>query len=545
MVGCRPSVILTLFFILFFSIRSFAQTKALDEVTVDLGSGVLGTNGIPFDVPFIIKGDVDPSYWMIRMQYKIKGTRKKWMRFPEDSKDGYSTPVEWKAVPQKEFRLLSGPLHPNVTYVYDFTIYKNVDLDGKIIDKFKEDLMVVIEHTMEDLRKTGEKLDAANVTLNQKMKALFPKGTTILDKELNAFELDLTQYPLKELTDVVTDMNIKEVLDANLYNSIKEYFSSPEYNSIQATLAQISKGTITLSPTDKIAYNAIVDGTNASFKSVKLSDLVTLFGNPANNPVDIILGTATIKESSIAAVKMPDLDAIALMGSFCSKLGQNMKDAAGKSIFSQGAAESMKFLLPGKISDAIESHKNNSSRQEKRDAIIAKFPDILSDKLVAYTVTSYIQSSSDVVSEKNPYIGLDFGFSYAPGYEQLFFYEGVNFYFAPVNKDAPLRNFTSFRDIIGQRLSIHFGITQSLIDVENKRYAPLFKGLNSSLLAGFGVRINRIVRLNYGYVFFYEKDNNPVIDKKHFTAMPQVALTFDLNIAKALGGLGKRIGISQ
>lgn len=552
MVGCRPSVILTLFFVLFFSIRSFAQTKALDEVTVDLGSGVLGASGIPFDVPFIVKGEVDPSYWMIKMKYKIKESDyKSWMRFPKKGVGMYADSVVWKAVPQKEFRLLSGPLHPNVTYIYEFTIYQKTALEDNVKAQFKQGLMGIIEETMKDLGATGERIEPANDALNAKMKSLFPAGMTILDKDLRPFELDLNAYPVKQLTDGIVDINLKRLLDSTFYKRTKSFFATAEYKEIQQKLVELVTNSGKLIKTDSVKYGAVIDTANATFSTIRFNDIAILFSRTANNPGDIIRGVSTLKVdgSKIIPAKDPDLAAIALLSRFFGTLGQNLQDTTGTPLLSISAIQALTNILPNIINKGIEVHQRNSGYAAQRAAIVASFPDILDDKLIAYTVTAYTQSISDVVSEKNPYIGLDFGVSYIPGYEQLFFYEGVNFYFAPVNKDAPLSTFplrgTSFREWISKRFSLHFGLTQSLIEVGNKRYAPLLKGLNSSLLAGVGLRINRIVRLNVGYIFFYEKDNNPIVDNNHFTAMPQVSVTFDLNVGKALGGLGKKIGISQ
>lgn len=553
MVGCRPSFIHLLFsLVLCFSIHASAQTKAFDEVSVDLGSGVLGANGIPFDVPFIVKGDVDPSYWMIKMKYKIKdGDYKSWMRFPKKGAGMYSDSVVWKAVPQKEFRLLSGPLHPNVTYIYEFTIYQKTALEDKVKAQFKQGIMGIIEQTMKDLGTTGERIEPANDALNTKMQALFPAGMTILDKDLRPFGLDLNAYPVKQLTDEIVDINLKRLLDSTFYKRTHLFFASAEYKEIQQKLAALITNPGKLTKADSVKYGAVIDSTNAAFPAIRFSDFAILFSRTANNPGDIIRGISMLKTdgSKVLPAKDPDLAAIALLNRFFGTLGQNLEDTTGNPLLSAAAIQALTNMLPNIISKGMEVHQRNSGYAAQRAAIVADFPDILDDKLIAYTVTSYTQSISDVVSEKNPYIGLDFGVSYIPGYEQLFFYEGVNFYFAPVNKDAPLSTFplrgASFREWISKRFSLHFGLTQSLIEVGNKRYAPLLKGLNSSLLAGVGLRINRIVRLNMGYIFFYEKDNNPIVDQHHFTAMPQVSVTFDLNVGKALGGLGKRIGISQ
>jgi hypothetical protein len=53
-------------------LQSLAQTRQLPEVSVDLASGVTsGALGLPFDVPFRIKGTTTPSFREISLTYRV------------------------------------------------------------------------------------------------------------------------------------------------------------------------------------------------------------------------------------------------------------------------------------------------------------------------------------------------------------------------------------------------------------------------------------------------------------------------------------------
>jgi len=218
-----------------------------------------------------------------------------------------------------------------------------------------------------------------------------------------------------------------------------------------------------------------------------------------------------------------------------------IKDNASRDIFALQAASINGNFLPA-ANQSAEQFEIIKNEQQKKADLLAKFPDVLADKLISLSFIIVDKSVSDVVSSSTPYIGLDVGFSYTPGYSQVFAYEGVNFYFVPVNKDAPLKTMKGLWNSLSKRLSVHIGLTQSLIAAENKNYAPLINNVGS-LLVGTGIRVSRIVRINYGAILFYEKNPNPLIDKKDLKKMYSLSLTFDLNVAKALGSFGTRLGI--
>lgn len=535
--------------ILFFdSIGCYSQTKPLTEVEVDLGSGVVkGPIGLPYDVPFRFKGTVLPSFREITLTYKVSDSYGDTanLQWKGDGSASYSS---WKYLgDQKEWRLSVGQIHPNVPYDFIFEIKRVPDLNSPEIPKFKEEVYRILEKFYEDPNKiSAATIISTNALLNSQLKALVPPNQEIINPDGSPYKIDIYDYPYNTLLETIQNVQDERLKLKTRLTSLKNIFLSEDfdYDGFRLRLAKIIIDPNSLNPESKEVIEAIIDGGNSNYNSVKMVDFGNLVIHPSHRIFEIFEGTVTVDldNYSWVASSKPDVDLMKLTFQFYSNIQDNLILNSGKEVFTDDDMDNIELLLNflNDITKAQVLFRNQLT--EIKNNALNKFPNVLADKMLSASYVVSDQSYTDAVSQSTPYIGLDFGFSYIPGYSQLFIYEGVNFYFMPVNKDAPLSYFTKRRYWWLKRLSIHFGLTQNLIKVENDRYSPLIEGIGS-VLAGAGFRINRIMRINAGYMFFYEKDNNPLKDKKHFTALPQLSFTFDINIAKALGGVGKRMSI--
>jgi hypothetical protein len=132
---------------------------------------------------------------------------------------------------------------------------------------------------------------------------------------------------------------------------------------------------------------------------------------------------------------------------------------------------------------------------------------------------------------RNAYVSMDTGVAYLPSLATLVFYSGVNIYFRPVNKAAPLRYKGSF----GRRFAMTVGLTTSVKD--DARRAADLRGDSTDtncLLLGGGLRITPALRVGGGVVLFKEADPNPLITKKSVAATPYFAMAFDIDVAALL-----------
>ena len=119
------------------------------------------------------------------------------------------------------------------------------------------------------------------------------------------------------------------------------------------------------------------------------------------------------------------------------------------------------------------------------------------------------------------YLSADVGAGLAWDVEETFTYAGMNVYFRPVNKKAPLSGG------ILKRFSITYGITNENLEQEGK-----LKGVigTSSLLVAGGFRINQSVRLALGGLVFREESPDPLRTDQRLTWTPFVSVSVDLNL---------------
>lgn len=540
---------LIIFFFLISSISalpSLAQTRQLPEVTVDLGSGVTsGVLGLPFDVPFRMKGPTTPSFRKISLTYQVSSS------YANQNKlqwKGSTAPITWTYVgDQPEWRLPVGPIHPNVPYDFIFKLTRVPDVKAPEKEKFKLEAYKILE-AFYDIPAgiSDQTINAANAALNGQLIALVPPGQKIIYPDGTPYTINMHDLPFSMMLQTLKDAKLKQMSMGTDLLSVRNIFTRPEhkYSAFRSRLASIINNPSLLKPTSKAIIDGVIDAGNIKYKAVKMIEIGNLAKQSGHRIDEVFEGKLTFNSSANAwaAVQKPDIELMQLIHQFFYKLNDNLDLAAGTKVFTAEDLSIIQILLDV-FKDITATQIFNDQLTERKNAALAKFPDVLADKLLSSTYIIHDQSYIDAVSQSTPYIGLDVGFSYIPGYSQLFIYEGVNFYFMPVNKDAPLSYFTKRRYWWLKRVSVHLGLTQSLIKVENKRYMPLIDGVGS-LMAGAGLRINRIMRINAGYMFFYEKDNHPLIDKKHFTAMPQFSFTFDINIGRALGGFGTRLRLN-
>jgi len=121
-------------------------------------------------------------------------------------------------------------------------------------------------------------------------------------------------------------------------------------------------------------------------------------------------------------------------------------------------------------------------------------------------------------------------------------YLGVNFNFFPINRQAnySLVKFIGtkdYRDIL-KGMSAVVGL--SVLSFGSKDpYADLFGA--TSLLTGLGFRLTDGVRFSYGRFWMYEKDPNPLLNRKTLTTAPYFSLSLDWDLRNWLKNFRKQV----
>jgi hypothetical protein len=136
-----------------------------------------------------------------------------------------------------------------------------------------------------------------------------------------------------------------------------------------------------------------------------------------------------------------------------------------------------------------------------------------------------------VSSEGGVYVSLDVGALYPPELERATLTVGANVYFAPVNKQAPLR-----ANGMRQRLALTFGLTVTNMRREEETRWENLLGEKSNLFVGLDYRLTRSLRLGGGFVLFLKNDENPLVDERSLAATPYVSLSFDVDLVGAFRG---------
>jgi len=197
------------------------------------------------------------------------------------------------------------------------------------------------------------------------------------------------------------------------------------------------------------------------------------------------------------------------------------------------AASGLAFTLSGQAQQVGESLVE---RNEAREALVAAAKAQVSTIEVANGSTV-----GNFATAQNYYISADTGIVYAPQIDTGVTYLGANFYLRPVNKDAPLRQLGTFAETFPRRFAFTLGLTvQSIADGGggNPQTRDNLFG-NQALVVGAGVRVTDMIRLGTGALVFRKKDSNPLISRFSTAATYYFTASFDLNVAKSLGGLFK------
>lgn len=147
-------------------------------------------------------------------------------------------------------------------------------------------------------------------------------------------------------------------------------------------------------------------------------------------------------------------------------------------------------------------------------------------------------TTGSFATQSRNYIGADLGVLCAPELDDCTTYAGTNLYFAPVNKAAPLNQFGPFfsRQSLKRRVSVTIGLTIEGVSDGGKTRDDLID--NQSLLLGLGARLSNSVRLTAGALLFKKVDPNPLVDDETLTTSWFLSISFDIDVAKSIQGIG-------
>ena len=170
-----------------------------------------------------------------------------------------------------------------------------------------------------------------------------------------------------------------------------------------------------------------------------------------------------------------------------------------------------------------ELEERLAARERGLDALAGEFDISSRDARVSRS-----QSFGNLTSYRSWYASADVGFAVLPDLGEAVPYLGMNLYFRPVNRDAPLGPLFSLRSLADpRRWSVTLGVALESL-AQNGRRKDLFG--TTSLLVGPGWRLHEVLRFGGGFVMFQKIDDNPLHDNASLSVTWYLNASLDLHV---------------
>jgi hypothetical protein len=522
-----------------------APTDAIVRVNVDLAAGAFD-RVLPFDVPFFIVGTPPGLTETLEVQYREVnkgGTAASVYRPVND--------VPWRAIgpitADTRFAVLQRtPLEAERYYEYRFAFKKAPDAEftkgfESIARRVIDTVLWNQPGTALSPSKAGDlRADLVNrITQRTKERRIewVPRPTSLFDIEatstaaLVAF-IDEANQVLKRQDDRQAVLQALTAVRPRLANAVTALH---ENGDLRAFLAAC-QGLTTAQMQELLKVDS--EGVGLLGLSAEAARVLALGGT------DIALDDMHLPEDVHARVevyrevlrRLTQLRHVIQTAIDSKGLGPAVEKRTGSTVFSAVASLTQADgPLQRAIDDAFraitDSGRLEANLKDRESALVALIQRLtvllLDERFVEGTTVANGQTA------QNNYISADGGLLYAGTIGAAALYVGTNFYLRPVNKDAPLSLVSSFT----RRFAFTVGLTvSSIADEGSRRRADLFA--NQSLVLGAGYRVTPSIRVGGGALIYRKANDNPAITEKKPRPTWYTSLSFDLNVARGIQGLG-------
>jgi hypothetical protein len=188
----------------------------------------------------------------------------------------------------------------------------------------------------------------------------------------------------------------------------------------------------------------------------------------------------------------------------------------------------------GRISQAIAEHlavlRLTSAEIEASEDALERKETAATQLALAITLAEGVNTLGNTVGDFDTratwYFALDVGLAVAPKLDTMFPYVGMNIYFTPVNKEAPVSTVGPLK-----RFAAMIGVTYAT-EPEKIKLSDFTEPVlaERTFLVGAGYRILDSLRVTAGGLVLREKNRNPTVDDHRLVLTPFVSLSFDWNI---------------
>jgi len=530
------------------------QSKAEDSsngpfpiVEVDLNAGIF-KEVLPFDVPFIITGQVTKDTKEVKLAYYESGSVISDQDIPPDAWQSVNSWYRFIGLEGDKFSILVPPLRVNRYFRFRFSFERSVA--DKEVEAFRRRASDAVD---ELLRNFGE-VSNLNVDQSNKLRiqlilavktALGPgidmdvEPGTIFDENANSSSVRNT-----------FNQKLAEILDAqnNRYDGISNFAgkvpSAADYlneligNTIFARIVDELKARASQDESIDTLLQANIDALD--IRRLSQGDVVDLVAGlkPGSPPANLYaVWDAYLLDDQISQLQ-GTMRTLNRLNRFVSHI-RSTSSLSRAVVVTVDELNSLTELISRSVEDFQEIQRELAfikesleMRKEAIDAYISQLGNQVRDD-----ITVYGSSVGDFNTRHSWYISADVGLAWATDIDEVFSYFGTNIYFRPVNKNAPLKGLQFFR-----RFSIMIGLTLQDLEMAGQRESTVGSQM---LVIGGGLRLTSSMRVSGGAIVFKKPDPNPLISDTELALSPFISLSFDWNVASTLGDLGRAFGITK
>lgn len=547
----------SIYTVLFACLFTHALSQDLSKLTVniDVRSGAFKTN-LPFDETFTIKGELGYTTKKVILKYGPADVKKEREYFTAPRNYGTRDKNNPVAEYTKEFIVKNGeteftfsevgPLRPNIPYKFTFLTLSQNKIVPNRLSFLREELNKKLAVSLLDKRVLGlqemddvydELIAIASGYMNEEQ---FVDANSESFKIAN-YKKDLNLFSYRFLTlhnDISNAQSaLVRILDSTGTNSL-----SQNIELLLPKLSALNAGSVPLSSFSKRALLTVIDQNYQDSRSIA-QPLVYLqsFMSDKNQLQRIVLGDGTSALGD--SLNTMNISTIQNLLRIVEIAGTNEFTKLDESrVFTPIETNALQEIQ--KSLNAILAIRNRMvDTNQKLFVLKAEMLNVL---IRAYTDESFILSSSaevDVTPKHGPYVSLDAGIlmAYNPyrnsdgqiGNTTYFsIYEGVNVYFAPVNKRVPLSAFRwPYR--FYKAFNIHFGIANFGGNYRTYRFENSFGRLGNPVV-GLGLRFNSATKIGISTMFVNMRNINPTVTQSKLVPFLCANLSFDINVVGAI-----------
>jgi hypothetical protein len=487
-----------------------AEAQQTPTINIDLSREKF-SDKLPFDIKFKVAGTLSSKKAGALINLKVIPSDQS--RVNNYFRNGFQdTEVNFESEKDGVFTSCPiGPIRPNISYKFRFFIRTPITIDPNDQEfiNMKGEIIQIFSQTMGFI-KTSQEIEALNNLVTKKFVSFLSKQERKILHEDEITTIDGKKLSLK----VFGNLNLDNLRVAK--KNVKD-----AEGEIRGTIEDYVK-----------AYDAVKD------KAKKIAEKLDK-NSPFEN--DLISILSAVDEFAKFVVKQENDKLLDIKTQFISIFHKKIKDDPE---LDDKAKELVEGIIIPKLQQIHDQNEIITTETNKVLLLESKLNTFLQrDLFINEVFFTDDFADIDVTSEKTPYISLDMGFNLRPWgtLTQFLIYQGANIYFSPIDKRAPLEYFR-FGHAIRKIISLNIGVAQPFGAVRNTDFKGSIDDKMHFLLGG-GVRLNRIFKLNFNYIFYKINDKNPIVDRPRIKAYPYFGFSIDTDVIGALSTVGSAIGL--